>query len=131
MDGVRDRKLVCVSGAMTERPLPSFSDGAAPPQNHDVRFIGAVAGRYALPDRIVPGTGASKSLLAALVRSARMAVVVAPVLGNVGSGVTAHFDAFGILRGKIICRLNSGFAIDIDVCEDGRRRLAAAWRDRL
>jgi hypothetical protein len=54
-----------------------------------------------------------------------MAVIVAPVLGSVGGGVTAHFDVFGILRGKVIRRLNSGFAIDIDLDEDGRSKLAA------
>lgn len=115
-----------MSGAMTERPLPSFSDGAAPPHIHDVRFIGAVAGRYALSDRRSSRGGSAEVFACRLCSiSTRMAVLVAPVLGSVGGGVTAHFDVFGILRGKVIRRLNSGFAIDIHLDEDGRSKLAA------
>lgn len=122
-----------MSGAMTERPLPSLWDGAAPPQVQDVRFIGAVAGRYALSARRNPRGGSAEVFACRLCSiSTRMAVVVAPVLGNVGSGVTAHFDVFGILRGRIVRTLNSGFAIDIDLNEDGRGKLAAkiSWYKR-
>jgi len=61
-----------------------------------------------------------------------MGVVVAPVVGRGGDGVTAHFDAFGILSGTIVRRVDAGFAFAIVCGEEERARLAAriGWYKR-
>lgn len=104
--------------------LPIPDDAEAP--QRDVRFIGAVAGRYALSGRRANAAGGAEIFACRLCSiSPYMGVLVAPVIGRAGDRVTAHFDAFGILRGKVLRRVDSGFAFGIDGAEDERARLAA------
>ncbi|MBS3848229.1 PilZ domain-containing protein [Devosia sp. J2-20] len=91
---------------------------------HDVRFIGAVAGRYALSDRKRPGANKAPVYACRLCSvSTRTAVVVGPVVGEEGEVVTAHFDAFGILRGRINRQLPSGFVMDLMLNTAAREKL--------
>ena len=91
---------------------------------HDVRFIGAVAGRYALSERRVADDGKVAVYACRLCSiSTRLAVVVGPVIGREGETVTAHFDEFGILRGKINRKLPSGFVMDLQLTDSERNKL--------
>jgi hypothetical protein len=91
---------------------------------HYVRFIGAAAGRYALPDRRPDDEGKVAVYACRLCSiSTRMAVVVGPVVGKEGEAVTAHFDDFGILRGKICRRLPSGFVMELTLTDAERNKL--------
>lgn len=92
----------------------------------DVRFIGALAGRYALPERRrspeekVPVYACRMCSI-----STRMLVAVGPVVGKEGEAVSTHFNEFGILRGHITRRLASGFVSDLKMTDSERERLAA------
>jgi hypothetical protein len=91
---------------------------------HDVRFIGAAAGRYALPDRRPDETGKVAVYACRLCSiSTRIAVIVGPVIGKEGESITAHFDDFGILRGKICRKLPSGFAVRLTLTDAERNKL--------
>lgn len=93
---------------------------------HDVRFIGAAAGRYALPDRRPADDGKVAVYACRLCSiSTRMAVVVGPVVGKEGEPVTAHFDDFGILRGKVRRKLPSGFVMDLLLGDAERNKLGS------
>lgn len=112
----------------TPRPPPN-------PQAHwdDVRYIGEVAGRYALSDR-KHENGKDIPVYACRLRSisTKTAVVVAPVIGNVGETVAVHFDTFGIFRAIVTRKLPDGFAMDINLPDADRQKLAAkiAWRKK-
>lgn len=91
---------------------------------HDVRFIGAIAGRYALPDRRRKPDDKLQVYACRLCSvSTRMLVAVAPVLPAEGERVCAHFDAFGMLQGQATRALPSGFVMQLS--------LTPAERDRL
>lgn len=99
----------------------------------DVRFVGAMQGRYALSNRPVAQQDISPVHACRLCSiSTRCIVVVASEPVEVGDTVSAHFDHFGILRGKISTRLPSGFIMGIDLDEEGRVSLAAKikWQKR-
>lgn len=108
---------------------------ASPPQPRwdDVRYIGEVAGRYALSDR-KPLNSKDIPVYACRLRSisTRTAVVVAPVIGEVGETVAAHFDVFGIFRAVVTRKISDGFAMDLNLSDADRQKLAAkiAWRKR-
>jgi hypothetical protein len=103
-------------------------DGAAPQRSqfdwHDVRFIGAVPGRYALADRR-DGPDSKVAVYACRLCSisTRQSVIVGPVVGVEGETVAAHFDEFGMFRGKISRRLKSGFVLDLSLSDADRNRL--------
>lgn len=108
----------------------SADGGNAPSRSHfdwhDVRFIGAVAGRYALSERRLDDDGKVAVYACRLCSiSTRLAVVVGPVIGKEGEIVTAHFDEFGILRGKISRKLPSGFVMDLMLNDVERNKLGA------
>ena len=93
---------------------------------NDVRFIGALAGRYALPDRRrTPEDKIAVYACRLCSISTRMLVMVGPVIGKEGEMVSAHFNEFGILRGRITRRLASGFVVNLDMSEADREKLGA------
>ena len=99
----------------------------------DVRFIGALAGRYALPDRrSTPDEKLPVYACRLCSISTRMLVAVGPVVGKEGETVASHFNEFGILRGRITRRLASGFVADIQLTDGEREKLAAKidWQKR-
>jgi hypothetical protein len=105
----------------------------APSSLNDVRFIGALAGRYALPDRrSTPDEKLPVYACRLCSISTRMLVAVGPVVGKEGETVASHFNEFGILRGRITRRLASGFVADIQLTDGEREKLAAKidWQKR-
>jgi hypothetical protein len=100
---------------------------------HDVRYIGAVAGRYALSGHRFGGDG-KIAVYACRLRSisTRLAVVTGPVCGKSGDMVIAHFDQFGIVRGKIARKLSSGFVLDLQMNDIERHKLGAkiSWHKK-
>lgn len=110
-----------MSSALFGDELPSRSQF----EWHDVRFIGAAGGRYVLPER---RTGAEKLPVYACRLcsiSTRLAVVIGPVVGRINELVTANFDSFGMLRGRINRRLPSGFVMDLVLTDAERDKLGA------
>lgn len=100
---------------------------------HDVRFIGALSGRYALPERRhSPNEKIPVYACRLCSISTRMLVAVGPVVGREGETVSAHFDEFGIVRGRITRRLPSGFVTDIMMSDSDRNKLGAKidWHKR-
>jgi hypothetical protein len=93
---------------------------------HDVRFIGALPGRYALPERRPSGEEKLPVYACRLCSiSTRMLVCVGPVVGKIGEQVTSHFNEFGILRGRVIRCLPSGFVTDLQMSDEDRDKLGA------
>lgn len=89
----------------------------------DIRFIGAVMGRYTLESRArLPGL----QIFAARLQSISPTLMVAsvPVKGKVGEMVTAHYVPFGNVRGRVARHIDGGFVVDIDADENVRHRLA-------
>jgi len=102
-------------------------------QWQDIRFIGSVAGRYALPDRRSEYDGIAP-VLACRLRSisTRQFVCVAPVIGRPKEMISANFEDFGILKGEVVRSLPTGMAVELSLDEDERRKLGAkiAWKKR-
>ena len=90
----------------------------------DVRFIGPVMGRYTLESRVRPS---GVQIFAIRLQSISPALLVAsaPVPGNVGEVITAHFVPFGNVRGRVARHIDGGFVIDIEGDHARRRKLAA------
>lgn len=115
----------------------SAEDGSSPQKSpfdwHDVRFIGAVAGRYALSERPSGSDGKAAVYACRLCSiSTRQGVVVGPVIGRAGEAVAAHFDEFGFLRGRIVRRLPSGFVMDLQLTDAERNKLGGkiVWQKK-
>ncbi|WP_421952354.1 PilZ domain-containing protein [Pelagibacterium sp.] len=51
--------------------------------------------------------------------------IAAPIGGEIGDWVTAHFEEFGVLRGQITRPMGFGFTMSLDMSEAERERLAA------
>ena len=51
--------------------------------------------------------------------------VAAPIGGDVGDWVTAHFEEFGVLRGQIARPMGFGFTMSLDMTDEERERLAS------
>jgi hypothetical protein len=98
----------------------------------DVRYIGALNGRYTLSERrdSNAGEGATAYACRLCSISPQQAVLVAPVIGRPGEAVAAHFQDFGLLRAQVARELPTGFVLDIDLDDDGRDKLAAKIRWR-
>ncbi|MBD8064540.1 PilZ domain-containing protein [Devosia sp. PTR5] len=100
---------------------------------HDVRFIGAMPGRYTLPER---RSGPDSKLEVYACRlcsiSTRMFVAMAPVIAAEGEQVIAHFDEFGMIRGRAARRLPSGIVVALDISPDERDKLGAkiSWQKK-
>ena len=90
----------------------------------DVRFIGPVMGRYTLESRVRPS---GVQIFAVRLQSISPAMFVgsAPVPGEIGESITAHFVPFGNVRGRVARHVDGGFVVDIDNDGDRRRKLAA------
>jgi hypothetical protein len=119
---------------MSPTPKPFSPLGPTSNSLSDVRFIGAIAGRYALSERRQGGSDSQVPIYACRLCSisTTMAVVVAPVVGREGEAVTAHFDELGIVRAKVTRRLQSGFAMELVMGEPEREKLAAkiVWQKK-
>lgn len=100
---------------------------------HDVRYICAVPGRYALSQHKHDPQG-KIAVYACRLRSisTKMAVMTGPVAGRTGDRVVAHFDQFGIVRGRISRQLPSGFALKLQLDDIERNKLGAkiSWHKK-
>ncbi len=90
----------------------------------DIRFIGPVMGRYTLESRIRP-EGVQIFAVRLQSISPMMFSAAAPVVGNLGEEVTAHFVPFGNIKGRVARHIQDGFVIDIAMDNARRRKLAA------
>lgn len=100
---------------------------------HDVRFIGALAGRYALTDRRAADDGRVASYACRLCSiSTRMGVFVAPVIGSRGESVVTHFTEFGMLRGTVARALPKGFVMNLSLTDAERDKLGSriTWQKK-
>lgn len=102
-------------------------DGPRSPYRwHDVRFIGAISGRYALPERREDQSEKVPVYACRLCSiSTRMLVAVGPVVGAEGELISAHFDEFGLLPGRVTRRLPSGFVMELMLGQSERDKLGA------
>lgn len=93
---------------------------------HDVRFIGALPGRYALPDRRERSIARVPVYACRLCSiSTRLLVALGPLIGDEDEYISCHFDEFGIIQGRISRRLASGFAVNITMTTEEREKLGA------
>lgn len=102
-------------------------------QRQDVRFIGAVPGRYTLSDRQASEPSAVEVYACRLCSiSPQSAVVIAPERAEPGEAVAAFFEGFGIIRAKATRQLPTGFAMDLLLDDSERAKLATQirWRKR-
>lgn len=110
---------------MSKSASAATAAGNAASQWQDLRYVGAVPGRYALassplrPDGQLPVYACRLCSITPL-----EAVVIGPVPGKPGTLVSAHFDEFGVFRAKIDRVLQSGFVLDLLMAEEDRRKLA-------
>jgi PilZ domain-containing protein len=93
----------------------------------DVRFIGPVMGRYTLASR---ARLSEPQVFALRLQSISPITMVAsgPVNGQIGEAVTAHYQPFGHVRGKIARHVEGGFVVDIDPEPKYQSKLAARIR---
>ncbi|MET3897052.1 hypothetical protein ABIB57_000989 [Devosia sp. UYZn731] len=102
-------------------------------RRQDVRFIGAMPGRYTLSDRKISDPSEVEVYACRLCSiSPQAAVVEAPVRAEPGETVAAYFDDFGIIRAKATRQLPTGFAMELLLDDNERAKLAAQikWRKR-
>lgn len=91
----------------------------------DVRFIGAVLGRYRLASRRDLSADRVQVFACRLQSiSPKMLVASAPVLGSIDEEVATHFDPFGAVRGNISRIVDGGFCVDIAGTDEDRDKLA-------
>lgn len=84
-------------------------------------------GRYTLASRArISGLQIFAARLQSI--SPTMMVASAPVLGRIGEAVTAHYQPFGHVRGKIARHVEGGFVVEIDAAPHDRHRLASRIR---
>ncbi len=98
----------------------------------DVRFVGALMGKYLLASR--RDRAACVQVFACRLQSIspKHLVASAPVVGDLGEGMSASFEPFGLLRGRVERMIDGGFAVAIDADPDDRALLAKriAWYKR-
>ena len=95
----------------------------------DIRYIGALTGCYALPERRESNADAVPVYACRLCSISPLhAVIVAPVIAQAGETVMAHFKDFGVLRANVARATSTGFALDLDLDEEGGEKLAAKIR---
>ena len=111
---------VTVASVTSPKPVPAR--GA-------VRFIGDLPGKYTLTSRR-PDTAPHKvEVFACRSRSisTALAVLDAPVVGEIGDLVAMHLETLGLMQGRIARRLPGGFVAEIDT----KPAEEAALSDRL
>lgn len=100
-----------------------------PTVQDNVRFVGALNGCYALSDRR-DDEGEPLPVYACRLSSIspEQAVLIAPIIASEGEIVVMHFKDFGILRCQVAREVPNGFVADIELDDDGRKKLAAKIR---
>ncbi|MGN6486563.1 MAG: PilZ domain-containing protein [Devosia sp.] len=95
----------------------------------DIRFVGAVMGRYLLASRRERADSVQVFACRLLSISPQTMVASAPVPGHPGEEISASFEPFGRLRGKVERLIEGGFSVAIEARDEERARLAKriAW----
>lgn len=108
-----------------------LADGGqnAPSRAGDVRFIGALMGKYLLASRRNRALGVQVFACRLQSISPHLMVASAPVVGDTGEELSASFGPFGLLRGRVERLIEGGFAAAIEAEEAERLLLAKriAW----
>jgi hypothetical protein len=91
----------------------------------DVRYIGRLMGCYLLASRRNDPAAVKVFACRASSISPVLAIIEAPVIGDISEEVTLRFDPLGLLRGQISQFTPGGFAVALDCTEDERTRLAS------
>ncbi|RYE09446.1 MAG: PilZ domain-containing protein [Hyphomicrobiales bacterium] len=87
----------------------------------DIRFVGAVQGRYVLPDSGSPTVHSCRT--ASL--SPSSVVIAAAVVGKVGERVVLRLEALGTLNATITQIVPGGFRADLVLDDAGRVHIAS------
>lgn len=101
--------------------------------NDRLRYLANLPGQYYL-EKWKSETGAKLSRFACRIQriSPQTMTLAAPVSGNIGDRVVAHFGEFGLLRGEITRPMGFGFVVALDMDKAERTKLASkiAWLER-
>ena len=94
-----------------------------------IRFIGDLPGKYTLTRRRTDAAPRAVEVFACRSRSisTALAVLDAPIVGDIGDHVAMHFETLGLLQGTIVRRLPGGFVAEIDATPS----VEASLSDRL
>src|SRR5690606_37687111 len=116
-------RVLCARGRLSRSVLSGVR------RHDDVRYIGALTGCSTLAERggreqdAVP---AYRCRICSISRA--QAVIVGPVIAQQAEPVSMHFQAFGVLRGRVVRRTRTGFVLDLELDEAERAKLAAKIR---
>jgi hypothetical protein len=89
----------------------------------DVRFIGALMGRYLLASRKNRSHRVQVFACRLQSISPQLMVASAPVLGAPGEELSANFEPFGTVRGRVERLIDGGFSMAIETTADERALL--------
>lgn len=92
----------------------------ASPRSSDIRFIGALMGRYLLASRKNRSHRVQVFACRLQSISPQMMVASAPVLGAPGEGLSANFEPFGTVRGRVERLIDGGFSMTIETTAEER-----------
>jgi hypothetical protein len=92
----------------------------ASPRSSDVRFIGALMGRYLLASRKNRTHRVQVFACRLQSISPQLMVASAPVLGAPGEELSANFEPFGTVRGRVARLIDGGFSMAIEANPDER-----------
>ncbi len=103
----------------------------APATRGGIRFIGDLPGKYTLTSRRHAGEPHKVEVFACRSRSIStvLAVLDAPVVGEIGDSVAMHFDLLGLVQGRVARRLPGGFVAELDTAPGTETKLSdrIAW----
>ena len=112
--------------------MQDYHFGQNASRSSDVRFIGALMGRYLLGSR--RNRAECVQVFACRLQSISPQTMVAsvPVAGTPGEDVSANFEPFGMLHGKVARLIDGGFSVSIEASAVDRALLAKriAWYKR-
>lgn len=92
----------------------------ASPRSSDIRFIGALMGRYLLASRKNRSHRVQVFACRLQSISPQMMVASAPVLGAPGEELSANFEPFGTVRGRVERLIDGGFSMAIETTAEER-----------
>ena len=87
----------------------------------DIRFVGAVPGRYLLPDSGSADVYSCRSVSL----SPQSVVIAAAVVGEIGERIVLRFEQFNTLNAAVSQIVPGGFRADLVASDDERREMAA------
>jgi len=92
----------------------------ASPHSSDIRFIGALMGRYLLASRKNRSHRVQVFACRLQSISPHLMVASAPVLGAPGEELSANFEPFGTVKGRVARLIDGGFSMAIETTAEER-----------